>query len=48
MYYESQDNTMTFNDTERRKDGSLPPFFFTNNPRLTSWDIYALEEQTVS
>ncbi len=44
LYYESLDNTMTFKDTEARKDGSLPPSLFISNPRLTPWDIYPLDK----
>ncbi len=44
FYYESQDNTMTINDTEARRGGNLPPSLYINDSRLTSWDIYPLDK----
>ncbi len=44
LYYKSPDDTMTSNDSEARKDGSLPPSLFTSNPRLAPWDTYPLDK----
>jgi hypothetical protein len=35
---------MTSNDSEERKDVSLPPSLFTSNPRLTPWDTNPLDK----
>jgi hypothetical protein len=37
-------NTMTFFDTEARKDGNLPPPPTVSDQQLTSWDRYPLDE----
>jgi hypothetical protein len=37
-------NTMTYFDTEARKDGSLPPSPTVSDQRLTSWDRYPSDE----
>jgi hypothetical protein len=48
LYYESLDKIMTFNDTEARKEGSLPLSLFISDPRIKPWDIYPLDKLTVS